>query len=609
MSDSVHLFTNATQSIVYNFKNEPVQRMLDFDYLCKRKTPSIAALVTPGAEKGNHKVFFGTTEIMLPVYGTTAEAAAEHPKADVFINFASHRSAFASSLQAVGIPTLRTIAIIAEGVPEADTKRLISEAKKKNKWIIGPATVGGIQAGSFKIGDTAGTMDNIISCKLYRPGSVGFVSKSGGLSNECYNILSKTTDGLFEGIQIGGDVFPGSSISEHVLRFEKIPEIKMIVVLGELGGIEEYGIAEAVKSGKVTKPVVAWVSGTCAKLFPTEVQFGHAGAKSGKELTSAAAKNQALRDAGVVVPTSFEGFADAIKNTYEDLKKKGIIVERTDEPAPPIPINFNLAISEGRVRRATTIVSTICDDRGEEPTYCGLPISELVEAESGIGDAIGLLWFKRKLPRFATRFIEIVVLLTADHGPCVSGAHNTIVAARAGKDLVSCLASGLLTIGPRFGGAIDDAARYFKKAKDRNLSPEDFVEEMKKLGIRIPGIGHRIKSAHNQDKRVVLMREYAEKHFPSTKYFQYAQQVEAVTLQKAANLVLNVDGCIGTLFLDLMESCASFSPEEIQEVVDIGYLNGLFVLARSIGLIGHALDQKRLKQPLYRHPWDDVLYG
>jgi len=73
-----------------------------------RKTPSIAALVTPGAEKGNHKVFFGTTEIMLPVYGTTAEAAAEHPKADVFINFASHRSAFASSLQAIGVPTLRT---------------------------------------------------------------------------------------------------------------------------------------------------------------------------------------------------------------------------------------------------------------------------------------------------------------------------------------------------------------------------------------------------------------------------------------------------------------------------------------------------------------------
>lgn len=57
--------------------------------------------------------------------------------------------------------------------------------------------------------------------------------------------------------------------------------------------------------------------------------------------------------------------------------------------------------------------------------------------------------------------------MCADHGPCVSGAHNTIVTARAGKDLISCLVSGLLTIGPRFGGAIDDAARCFREACDR----------------------------------------------------------------------------------------------------------------------------------------------
>lgn len=55
------------------------------------------------------------------------------------------------------------------------------------------------QAGAFKIGDTAGTLDNIIACKLYRPGSVGFVSKSGGMSNEMYNVLSRATDGLYEG--------------------------------------------------------------------------------------------------------------------------------------------------------------------------------------------------------------------------------------------------------------------------------------------------------------------------------------------------------------------------------------------------------------------------
>lgn len=55
------------------------------------------------------------------------------------------------------------------------------------------------QAGAFKIGDAAGTLDNIIACKLYRPGSVGFVSKSGGMSNEMYNTLARATDGLYEG--------------------------------------------------------------------------------------------------------------------------------------------------------------------------------------------------------------------------------------------------------------------------------------------------------------------------------------------------------------------------------------------------------------------------
>lgn len=64
-------------------------------------------------------------------------------------------------------------------------------------------------------------------------------------------------------------------------------QVKLIVVLGELGGQDEYSLVEALKEQRVTKPVVAWVSGTCAKLFTSEVQFGHAGAKSGGQAESA----------------------------------------------------------------------------------------------------------------------------------------------------------------------------------------------------------------------------------------------------------------------------------------------------------------------------------
>ena len=78
------------------------------------------------------------------------------------------------------------------------------------------------------------------------------------------------------------------------------------------------------------------------------------------------------------------------------------------------------------------------------------------------------------------------------------------------------------------------------------------------------------------------------------KYLEYAVQVETYTLSKANNLVLNVDGAIGSLFLDLLAGSGMFTKQEVNEIVEIGYLNGLFMLARSIGLIGHALGQKKV---------------
>jgi len=601
------LFSKDTQAFIYNLKANPIQRMLDFDYICGREFPSVSAVVHPG-RSGSHLAFWGQKEIFIPIYGSIEEAAKKHPETDVMINFASFRSAFDSSKKALEQDSINTVVVIAEGVPEREIRELVHLAKEKKKNIIGPATVGGIAAGKFKIGNTAGTIDNIIACKLYRPGCVGFVSKSGGMSNEMYNILSRTTNGLYEGIAIGGDYFPGSTLMEHIMRFEKNPEIKMIVSLGELGGTDEYEIVEAKKKGLITKPMVMWVTGTCAKVFPGEVQFGHAGAKSGKEKETADAKNKALKDAGIIVPDSFEDFGEKIEGTYNKLKEEGKINEFQEFEPPRVPVDYKKAVKEGLVRKPTSFVSTISDDRGEELTYAGVPISEVISKEYSLGDVISLLWFKKKLPKYATKFIELCLIIAADHGPAVSGAHNAIVSSRAGKDVVSSLCSGLLTIGPRFGGAIDDAARYFKKAKDSGMSPEEFVADMKKQNKLIQGIGHRVKSKDNPDMRVELLKKYAKENFPETKYLDYALEVEKVTLRKANNLILNVDGCIGVLFVDLLSSCNEFSDDELENILDLGYLNGMFVLARSIGLIGHVLDQKRLKTRLYRHPWDDILY-
>ena len=77
---------------------------------------------------------------------------------------------------------------------------------------------------------------------------------------------------------------------------------------------------------------------------------------------------------------------------------------------------------------------------------------------------------------------------------------------------------------------------------------------------------------------------------------------------KKATLILNVDGCIAACFVDLLRDCGAFDKTEADELIDNGCLNGLFVTGRTIGFIGHYIDQKRLKQGLYRHPWDDISY-
>lgn len=182
-------------------------------------------------------------------------------------------------------------------------------------------------------------------------------------------------------------------------------------------------------------------------MFPTEVQFGHAGnhtiippwqinkslpkwlgAKSGAQAESAAAKNQALREAGAHVPASFNDFGEVIifhftqlllfifivkqliSQVYQKLVEKNIINPQPELIAPEPPADFKVAIKSGKVRKATTIVSSICDDRGEEPTYNNLPISEIISSGMGIGDVLGLLWFKRVLPKYAAKFFEVCFL-------------------------------------------------------------------------------------------------------------------------------------------------------------------------------------------------------
>jgi len=323
-------------------------------------------------------------------------------------------------------------------------------------------------------------MDNIVASKLYRPGSVAYVSKSGGMSNELNNIIANETDGVYEGIAIGGDRYPGTTFIDHMLRYQDDPKAKILVLLGEVGGVEEYRVIEAVKSGRINKPIVAWAIGTVAGMLKTEVQFGHAGSFANSQLETAAMKNKSMKEAGFHVPDTFEDLPEMIHQVYETLIKSGQIKVAPEPMVPKIPLDYSWAQELGLIRKPAAFISTISDDRGQELLYAGMPISEVFNEQIGIGGVMSLLWFRRRLPEYASRFLEMVLMLTADHGPAVSGAMNTIITTRAGKDLISSLVAGLLTIGSRFGGALDGAADEFSTAYDKGLSPRDFVDSARK---------------------------------------------------------------------------------------------------------------------------------
>ncbi|KAF3846016.1 hypothetical protein F7725_003094 [Dissostichus mawsoni] len=289
IAKATSLFSKHTKSIVWGMQTRAVQGMLDFDYVCSREEPSVAAMVYPFTGDHKQKYYWGHKEILLPVYKNMSDAMKKHPDVDVLINFASLRSAFDSTMETMQYPQ-----------------------------------VGGIKPGCFKIGNTGGMLDNILASKLYRPGSVAYVSRSGGMSNELNNIISRTTDGVFEGVAIGGDRYPGSVFTDHVLRYQDTPGVKMIVVLGEIGGTEEYKICQGIKQGRITKPVVSWCIGTCATMFSSEVQFGHAGACANQASETASAKNKALKEAGAFVPKSFDELGEIITSVYDDLVAKGL---------------------------------------------------------------------------------------------------------------------------------------------------------------------------------------------------------------------------------------------------------------------------------------------
>ncbi|HEX4662240.1 MAG TPA: citrate/2-methylcitrate synthase, partial [Candidatus Saccharimonadales bacterium] len=355
-----------------------------------------------------------------------------------------------------------------------------------------------------------------------------------------------------------------------------------IVYFGELGGQDEYEVAQLVHEGKITKQILTYIAGTVSELFETPPQFGHAKAMASNQSETATAKKAVLREVGATVFDTFSELAPA-------LRAHGTEVEST----PP------RAIGE---RKKRLIVSHLSGDVKGDVQLLGRPLGETIEHNSYASLVVSMLLGRQIESEKVVSFVDYVLRLLVDHGPYVSGAMNTIVSARAGKDLVSSLATGILTIGPRFGGAINGAADAWLKGVGDGQMPKDFVTTWP--GI-IPGIGHKKYRIDVPDPRVAALSEFA----PTThRYLDFARGVEAITTDKKGNLILNVDGTIAAILLDLLEQELGMTPEQLQELVTIEFFNALFVLSRSVGFTAHYLDQRRHDEGLLRLSDQEIAY-
>lgn len=565
------------------------RRMAEFRYMIKQPLNVSAFVYPPDAGKTN-EVICGTDLMTIPVYKSVAEATANHPEINTSLVYIGADRAYAGAKEALDDSRIQTVSMITEGVPEKDSKLLGKHARTLGKVFNGPSSIGVISAGECRLGVIGGAFDNLVACKLYRPGSFGVITKSGGLSNEIIWICSQFANGITTAIGIGGDAYPGTDYVSYLEMFEKDPQTKAVVIVGEMGGDLEERAAEWFVAEKRRVKLLAVVSGFCQESLPKGMKFGHAGAKEGlKGEGSARAKSEALKKAGALVPDTFGALGPVIKATYEELVKSGEITPIPDlSPAelPALPKTVEQSMKAGEVLVSPLIKSTISDDRGDEPLYDGYPASELINKGYDIPHIIGLLWDKRLISKQEAEVIKRILILSADHGPCVSGALTTIIAACAGIGLSQAVAAGLIMIGPRFGGAVTDAGHWFKYAVDNKMSVDEFLGYMKKNVGPVPGIGHRVKSLRNPDKRVQELVGYVKSLGIATPHLDFALKVEQITAAKKDNLILNVDGTMAAVLVDLG--------------FPVDSLNGFFILARTIGLIGHWADQKRQGSRLIR---------
>jgi succinyl-CoA synthetase alpha subunit len=235
--------------------------------------------VTPG--KG------GAMHLDRPIFNTVADAVTQ-TGADTSIIFVPPAFA-ADAIMEAADAGIKVIICITEGIPTKDMIVAKEYINNKDCRLVGPNCPGVMTAGECKVG--------IMPAFIFQKGKIGIVSKSGTLTYEAVDQLTKAGLGQTTAIGIGGDPIIGTTTKEAVELLMNDPETEGIVMIGEIGGSEEEEAAEYIHA-RVKKPVVSFIAGATA---PPGRRMGHAGAIISGGKGTAQAKIEALKKAGVRV--------------------------------------------------------------------------------------------------------------------------------------------------------------------------------------------------------------------------------------------------------------------------------------------------------------------
>jgi len=264
---------------------------------------NVVAGVTPGKE--------GETVEGIPVYNSVRRAAEQH-KIDASILFVPPRFAKDALFEALDAG-IRKVVILCEGIPLHDALQMRKAALSEHAIVIGANTSGLISTGQAMMGFFPYWIE-----RVYRPGRIGIMTRSGSLTNEITAEVVKAGFGSSTLVGIGGDAVPMTRFAEIMPYFEHDPDTDAVVIIGELGGTMEEEAAEKIKNGEFTKPVVVFLGGRTA---PKGKKMGHAGAIITAGKGTVEDKIKALTEAGAVVADRPRMVGELLKSVVQTTSK------------------------------------------------------------------------------------------------------------------------------------------------------------------------------------------------------------------------------------------------------------------------------------------------